>query len=158
MDRFSVSLDTLSLAHTWNIWKWRPHWLTNIFLVFILVFNKCIHFPSFLGGSWTCLDFCFLPLPAALDCATFFFFLSHHSFTSISHSVNEWRNSFKFVHTCQPSVFPVFSLFQSHLPASSHFIIWPSNFIITSYTDPEVLYVCQHHPSCQIVYETQSTD
>lgn len=56
----------------WNMWE-RPRWLTNIFHVFIWVLNKCVcSFPSFLGGSWTCLDFCFLPLPAALDCARCF--------------------------------------------------------------------------------------
>lgn len=99
-----VSMDVLSLAHTWNTWKWRPHRLrrsqmimanmgkadkTEVFRVFILFFNKCIHFPCFLSGSWTCLDFSFLPLPAALDCAIFIFFSqNYHSFTSISHSVS----------------------------------------------------------------------
>lgn len=63
---------------------------TEIFHVFILFFNKCIHSPSFLGGSWTCLDFSFLPLPAALDCAIFVFIfpLKYLSVTSISHRVS----------------------------------------------------------------------
>lgn len=50
------------------------------FHVFVLFLNKCIHFPSFLGGSWTCLDFSFLPLQAALECAIHFFILSEISF------------------------------------------------------------------------------
>lgn len=47
---------------------------TEVFRPFIsfLFFNKRVHFPCFLSGSWTCLDFSFLPVPAALDCAIFF--------------------------------------------------------------------------------------
>lgn len=54
---------------------------TEIFHVFILSFNKFIHFPSFLGSSWTYLDFFFLSLLATLETVQFFsFFLSGVSF------------------------------------------------------------------------------
>lgn len=65
--------------------------LRSSMFFFILFFNKWIHFTSFLGGSWTCLDFSFLPLPAALDCTIFLFslfFFYYLSFTSISHIVS----------------------------------------------------------------------
>lgn len=69
---------------------------TEIFHVFILSFNKFIQFPSFLGSSWTYLDFFFLSLLAALETVQFFFSLSF--FWSIfygqtSPTMYEWQNT-----------------------------------------------------------------
>lgn len=74
---------------------------TEIFHVFILSFNKFIQFPSFLGSSWTYLDFFFLSLLAACETVQFFFFiffLEYLLWANISYNV--WMTK----HTHQYSI------------------------------------------------------
>lgn len=93
---------SVCIGHRWLRQTWEKTDKTEIFHVFILFFNKCIHFLSFLGGSWTCLDFSFQPLTAALDCAIFVFMFSWSIFQSQpSRTVWVWVTK----HTHQLNIF-----------------------------------------------------